>query len=810
MTAKSLDGKWSMNGKEYPVPSLFVLRKDYEEFFSVLCAEKAAASVCVCESEAFTLEKRFSVSEQELEETYAVLHFDRLDTLCNVYVNSKHVAFCKNCHRSYDFHIREYLKEGVNTVSVSFLSLRKYIAGKQSETPLPPNSNGIKNHPHVRKPGSHFGWDFAPSLCAQGITGKSEIRFYSHGIIKNFDVRQKLVSKEGTINVEAVLSKKSSVIFSLKYPDGTTKKKAADENGKASFTVENPQLWYCSGMGEQPLYTVTASVVGEDGTSLDSRQKRIGFRTIELDRKKDKFGNNFQFFVNGEPVFAKGANYVPIHMIYTGVSHDELYSLLHKCREANMNMLRVWGGGFYESDEFYDICDELGILLWQDCAFACCAYPFMDTSFMAEVTQEIRENVTRLRHHASLCLWCGNNEIESMSLAWINRRDIIRATGEFFYKTLPELINCYDGETPYHECSPASGEYMKDPSGDKSGDSHIWNTWHGFRLKDYYSKRFSRFCSEVGMQSYPCSPVTANQYCILGDERLDFYLSKHLTLGKSEDERRYLTQILQLEYMKEGAEHFRRNGDRCHGFLYWQLNDCWQSCSWAGVDVKGQKKAVMFATKHFYENIHVSCAESKGEANVFVTNETREPVSGRLELFFESTDSKRSGFAERRVCVRAFSSESVMRVSLDAAEKKRIVLVMRLYDGNGILLSEDRRIFCENNELALCEPNLSVETMLKAGRVFITVTAEKYARYVELSCAAEGGDFSDNYFDLCAGESKTVELYNPCAGLSDFLSVRSLYDLLKDRDVKRDKARHLAVSLKPQVIANTVARIVGD
>ena len=810
MTVNPLDGKWSMNGKDYPVPSLFVLRKDYEKYFPSLCAEKAAASVCVCDSEAFTLEKKFCVSKSELEEVYAILHFDRLDTLCNVYVNSNHVAFCKNCHRSYDFPVKEYLNEGLNTISVSFLSLRKYIAGKQSVTPLPYNAMGIKNHPHVRKPASHFGWDFAPPLCAQGITGKTELRFYSHSVIKNFDVRQRIEGGKGIVEVSATLSKKSSVNFSLTYPDGTTRKQSADENGKAVFTVENPELWFCSKMGKQPLYTASASVVAEDGTSLDRKEKRVGFRSICLDRKKDRFGKNFQFFINGEPIFAKGANFVPIHMIYTGVTHDELYALLYKCKEANMNMVRVWGGGFYESDDFYDICDELGLLVWQDCAFACCAYPFMDTSFMAEVTSEIRENVLRLRHHPSLCLWCGNNEIESISLAWANRRSFIRSTGEFFYKTLPELINRYDGETPYHECSPGSGEYMKDPSGDSSGDSHIWNTWHGFRLKDYYSKRFSRFCSEVGMESYPCSPVTANQYCALGDERLDFYLTRHFTLGKNEQERRYLTQLLQLEYMKEGAEHFRRNGERCHGFLFWQLNDCWQSCSWSGVDVKGQKKALMFAAKSFFENIHVSCAEAKGEANVFVTNETRSKVSGRLQLFFESTDSRRSGFAERRVSIGAFSSDCVMKIALGTSEKKSSVLVMRLFDESGALLSENRRIFCENNELALLDPVLSLETHLKAGRVYVTVTAEKYARYVELSCSAQGGDFSDNYFDLCAGESKTVELYNPCAGLSDFLSVRSLYDVLKNRNAKKDRARHAAVALKPEVIANTVARIIGD
>lgn len=804
-----LDGIWKIENREASVPSLFVTKKVFNEYFPSLCAEKAAVTY-VTENDFFSLQKSFNVTKEDLLEENVILHFDRLDTLCNVFVNSKRVGFFKNCHRSYDIDVKNCLVEGKNVVKVDFLSLRDYIDEKEKELSLPFNSMGIPHHPHIRKPASHFGWDFTAPLCAQGISGHCEVQIYSHPVIEKFDVNQRKNGESWKISASVKTDKRCSVIFSLTHPDGRTEKIHADENMEAVFEIEDAKLWFCNTMGEQPLYTVSASVISDEGISIQKTEKRVGLRTIYLDRKKDKHGESFCFFVNGEPIFAKGANQVPFHMIYTNVTREFIYDRLKKCKDANMNMLRVWGGGFYESDDFYNICDELGLLVWQDCSFACCAYPFMDNDFLYEVKEEIAENVSRIRHHASLCLWCGNNEIESISLAWVNRRSFIKTTGEFFYKTLPSLIERYDGETPYHQCSPGSGIYMKDPSGDSSGDSHIWNTWHGFRLKEYYKKRFSRFCSETGMQSYPCFPLTANQYCELGEERLDFYLAKHFTLGRNESDRRYLTQLLQLEYMKEAAEHFRRNPDRCHGLLFWQLNDCWQSASWSAIDVKGNKKAVMFAARKFYENLHISTVKEKNEIEVFVTNENRTAFEGTVSVCFESTAGGVHGKAEKRVFLRAFSSESVMKISLDKIKKNETVFIARLGGKDGKSAGESRLLLCENNELELFNPRLGIETVLRAGRVYLTVTAEKYARYVELSCEKETGNFEDNFFDLSAGESKTVEIFNPCAGLSEMLSVRSLYDVMSGRNEKNDKKRIRAVIRKPMVAANIVARIIAD
>lgn len=808
MKTISLDGKWSSDGREFNVPSLFVSKERFEKNFSSLCAERAALAY-VCEGGGFSLEKKVVLSEKDLLEENIVLHFDRLDTLCCVFVNEKKVGSFKNCHRSYDIDIKSCLSSGSNTIKVRFFPIEEYLSERQKAFPLPPNANGIPHHPHLRKPAVHFGWDFAPQLCAQGISGHSEIRLYSHPVLERLDVSTAKEGKKRIVCASVRPKEDCSVIFSLTHPDGRTEKLSAEDGYCVSFAVEDPKLWYCNGMGDQPLYTVSAAVIGEDGTTLHLLKKRVGFRTVYLDRKKDKYGTAFQFFVNGEPIFAKGANQVPFHMLYTNISREELFDRLKKCRDANMNMLRVWGGGFYESEDFYDICDELGLLVWQDCAFACSAYPFSDRGFMFEVKEEIAENVSRIKHHASLCLWCGNNEIESMSLAWLNRRSLIKETGNFFYKTLPKLIGQYDDRTPYHQCSPGSGTYMKDPSGDSSGDSHIWNVWHGFRLSDYYQKRTSRFCSETGMQSYPCFPLSVNQYCDLGEERLDFYLSKHFTLGRDENERRYLTQLLQLEYMKAAAEHFRRQRERCYGFLFWQLNDCWQSASWSAMDVKGNKKALMFGAKYFFEGIHISTVKSKDSLEVFVCNDGREPFEGEVHVTFESTSGTSGARAQKRVFVRAFSCESVMKVSLSEINRNESVFIAGLFS-DGKKLSESRVILCENNELNLFDPGLTIETSVRAGRVYLTVTAEKYARYVELSCDGETSGFEDNYFDLSAFQSRTVEIYEPCAGISEMLSVRSLYDVMAAKDSRRDKKRYFEILRKPAVAASAFARIIAD
>ena len=804
----SLNNEWTFKifEKEYitdlPSLNLSELSKNgvykIEDFTDENIIDKIDRAGC-------TYVKSFAVTESQLKNEKVVLCFERLDTLASVYLNNKLVAETDNIHLSYRFDVKEYLIPGNNTLKVRFSSLKAKIKEKQDTLKLPYNAMGVTGHPHIRKAACHFGWDFTTPLLMQGIGGSCELLAYSHAVIDDLSVRQKTEVDFSAVEVKVQASQACNVKIELIAPDGSVTEKSAESGEQVTFEISNPDLWWCNGLGKQPLYTVTAKVTDENGNVLCEKKKKIGLRSIELNRDTDEYGTNFAFVLNGKTIFAKGANFIPNGILYCENTRDDLFKLLSLAKEANMNMLRVWGGGFYESDDFYDICDELGILVWQDCAFACCAYPFMQQDFLDSVKEEIRQNVLRIKHHASLALWCGNNEIESISMAWLNRTDFIKSTGEFFYETLPALINEFDGDTPYHACSPSSGVYMKKMNSDDFGDVHIWNTWHGFQPKEYFLKRLPRFASEYGMQSYPTKTVKANQFCDLGDERLNYYLAKHYTVPNDPQAFRYLTQIMQNDYMKAAAEQFRQNQYRCHGCLFWQLNDCFNSISWAAVDVKNKKKAVMYGAKHFYENIHVSCRREQKQIKILVTNDGGEAFKGKLCYSVCKTNSPQTGENCDEVSVDAFSQKQIFFFDECEINKHTDVLVMKLYNEKGNLVSENREIFAENNELRLEDPKLAFETVLKAGRVFVTVTSDSYARYVEIDCG-ENSEASENFFDLSAGESKTLEIFSPSADLDTSLSVRSLYDVLKGRSKAKDRMTYYSLALKPMSVINRVSR----
>ncbi|MBQ8027894.1 MAG: hypothetical protein IJ262_00645 [Clostridia bacterium] len=743
---------------------------------------------------AWKYSKTFSVSKAQLKEKFCFLVFERLDTLATVTLNGETVLRADNIHKSYKLDVKALLKEGENLLCVTFDAIRDYIKEKQKKNKLPFNANGILGHPHIRKCGYQFGWDFAPEFAMQGISGNCEIQFVSQALIENLFVFQKISDGKAEITARCDLfnSEKEEVVFSLSDNEGKTLSTSAD----GSFVVENPRLWWCNGLGEQPLYKVTATLL-KNGKVIDTKEKRIGLRTITLDTKN----NNFQFIINGVPIFSKGANYVPMDSFYTRITKEKVFNLLSMCKEANMNMIRVWGGGFYESDDFYDLCDELGLLIWQDFAFACYAFPFMEEEFLKNVQEEICQNVPRIMHHACLAIWCGNNEIESHSMGWLQRKDCIDSTGEFFYKTLPSLLRKFDSVTPYHACSPGSEDYMKLINSDKVGDTHIWNVWHGYQSKNYFRKRFTKFCSEFGMQSYPTKETFPHQKCDLGEERLEYYLSKHFTLPKTADEKRYLTQLLQLEAMKEATEHFRRNMDRCHGALYWQLNDCWDVVSWAAVDFYHRKKALMYETKKFDEPIHVSAVKKRGLAEIWISNDLKESFFGRLTVSFAPTDEAERTALEREISL--FGNRSEKIVSLKIPCKRKTLLVLRLFDSTGRLISENRFAAADNNRLLLSDPALTVETVVKNGKAHAIVSADKYARYVELE-SENGKEFSENFFDLSAKESKTVEILD--ADLSDKISATSLYDCMKHKNEFEDLCCLLKRALMPMAIANRVSR----
>ena len=498
----------------------------------------------------------------------------------------------------------------------------------------------------------------------------------------------------------------------------------------------------------------------------------------ELDRSPDEYGETFRFILNGVPLFIKGANFIPGDSLPTRFTRDKIEYLLDTALYSNMNMLRVWGGGYYESDEFYELCDKKGILVWQDFMFACQAYPFFDEAFLANVKTEIEYNIKRLRHHASLAIWCGNNEIEAMAMAWLNFPKYIKWTETFFYNILPEEVRKYDEDTPFIPGSPCGTGHMKETDGDNFGDTHLWAVWHGLQNMKYYRKRMTRFCSEFGFESLPDiktirtfaekddydihSPVfLAHQKCSSGNDKMLYYIASRFRLPEKFEDLIYLSQVTQLECISDATEHWRRNKGRCNGSIYWQFNDCWGVCSWASMDYYGNYKALQYRAKQFFAPVSVSIEDNDGKVKLYILND--KPKKQSLTLKCKIFDFEKGILQEKSRDFEVDALENVECFTLFEKQLKkhfdltRIGVKAELYK-NGKLINEKTYLFRPEKELQLKKPEMSLKTEVIGDEIAITVKSDRFARLVRVESSLSTLPLSDNYFDLLPGESKTVTM----------------------------------------------------
>lgn len=445
--------------------------------------------------ESWAYERTFSLTADDLKVSKILLSCDALDTLCEVFINGKSAGRGENAFVRYEFPVKELLNEGENTVKIVFEPPVEYITRLQKEKPLPHNNNGTDGAAYIRKPACHFGWDWGPSITLSGITDNISLLCFDERL-EDIDIRQKHENGRVALFIKPVVDGGTAAKGKVVCPDGT---EIAFE-GESEILIENPELWWTrelSGKDKQPLYTVTASVGDSEIT------KKIGLRTIRLDRSEDQYGGNFCFYLNEKPVFAKGANWILPDSLMGRCTTDVIDYYLDSAVKANFNMIRIWGGAYYASDYFYEQCDELGLLLWQDFCFACLMYPFYEDDFRENVMKEVEYNVKRIKSHPSLALWGGNNEIETMFSYMPASLKIVQWYKTFFYEILKKRVNELDGDTPYIETSPIGKAFRKGVTGDEYGDTHMWAVWHGQKPLNYYRKRPTRFCSEFGLESLP-------------------------------------------------------------------------------------------------------------------------------------------------------------------------------------------------------------------------------------------------------------------------------------------------------------------
>jgi beta-mannosidase len=757
---------------------------------------------------------RFEVAESWLAEEEVELVADGLDTIATVVLNGRELGRTDNMFAGHRWPARACLHAGSNELTIRFTSAMAHIRATRPAHQPREFNDPVGRSQVMRKQACQFGWDWGPRFVTAGIWRDLRIEAWSGNRLDGVQVRQShLADGRVLLHLKPALARRERGVWCrwrLSLNAITVIEGAGDE-----IPVAHPQLWWPNGQGAQPLYLLEVEAGRADGTMIGRWVRRIGLRTITLERKPDAAGETFHFAVNGRPVFAKGANWIPAHGFVTALKRADYARDLRAAAAAHMNMIRVWGGGVYESEDFYDLCDELGLLVWQDFMFACSLYPG-DAAFARSVRAEAEQQVARLRHRACLALWCGNNEIFSLNADLLRAPARRRAYDRIFHRVLPAAVAKCDGVTPYWPSSPWRGDDDTSlAAGEKRGDTHYWDVWHARHpVKDYERWRL-RFVSEFGMQSYS-SPATNATFCppgrdnVFGPEMenhqknragnqiiLD-YVSRRYRFPKSQDALIYLSQLNQAHCMQTGVEHYRRLMPHCMGALFWQLNDCWPVASWSSIEFTGRWKALHHAARRFFAPAIVT-AQLPGdettiignyrrstvtEAHLYTVYDAPAPAAGELRWALLHLDGRTLQRGRKRVRLRPRESVRQKTLALGrllgAHGRDRVVLRIALWLG-GRAVSEDTVFFAPPRFLEL--PHGTVKIGLRpagAHRAEVTFTAPVFLHRFAFEFAGIEHQAEDNFFELYPGEPRTigVELRraHSAARLRAALSCRSLAD----------------------------------
>ena len=734
----------------------------------------------------YVFTRTFDVDEELLAQQHIVLVCEGLDTLAEISINGTFLAKTDNMHRTWKFQAKKLLHPGKNEIQIVFRSVLRFIEDYPYEAHKKINyipCGSMKGNQLLRKAHSMFGWDWGPQTIDAGIFRDIYLQGYSHARIEDIRIHQqhaKNVSVQTSITLsESVPGQKLCVELS---EDGADKplqtklcKTNADGVAAVDFVIENPKLWWPNDYGDQPLYIVRTTLLDEDGTSLESITRRIGLRTLTISQEKDEWGNEFAFCVNGVKIFTRGGNYIPDDCLYTRITEKKLDYILESCRRAHFNCVRVWGGGYYPSDAFYDLCDEKGLIVWQDLMYACNVYDVTD-AFAENCRQETYDNVRRLRHHASLGLWCGNNEIES---AWDHWGDFQKETPylradyiRLFEEVLPKAVQEADGETFYWHSSPSSGGCFDNPDDANRGDTHYWDVWHGQKPFTDYRKYFFRFCSEFGFQSFPCAK-TVNSFALEDDRnifsrvmeshqkndaangKMLYYLSENLRYPKDLTHLLYASQVLQGMAIKYGVDHWRRNRGRCMGTLYWQINDDWPAPSWSSIDYFGRWKALHYMAQKFYAPHAVSMTLEDHRCHVYFSNESFETTEYSLTLSIRDLSGNVLETYETKGNSPAFSAIETAVVDICSWEDQKDDVFLE-----AVIHTKDQKVLKDVETLVpykylnLKNPVISTEAEETNDAFILHISSDCFAPFVAFDFDDADVIFSDNFFHLT---DKTVQ-----------------------------------------------------
>jgi beta-mannosidase len=760
----------------------------------------------------WTYTRHFSVDAAFLAHERVLLHCAGLDTLAEITINRQPVGKTDNMFRTWEFDIKPLLLSGDNEIVVHFTAPVP-VGLKRLEEHVLPNWNGLKGGNWLRKEQCNYGWDWGPSLVTCGIWRDIRLIGFNTARLMDMHIRQDhstpgQVTLNYQVQVERLGSAPLRAAVSVKRDGNEVSQVEVPVNSDtaaAAITIHQPELWWPNGLGEQPLYEVSISLQNASGQSLDTLHKRIGLRTLVLDRKPDEWGESFQFVVNGVPFFAKGANWIPADTFAPRVDQEWYARLLKDAAAVHMNMLRVWGGGIYEQDIFYDLCDELGLCIWQDFMFACAAYPSFDSPFMETVKVEIEENVRRLRHHPCMALWCGNNELEQGLIAdeWTERTMSWQDYARLFDQLIPPIVARLDPDGSYWPCSPHSplGNRM-DFNNPKWGDAHIWDVWHGLKPFEFYRTCYHRFNSEFGFQSFP-EPRTVYSYTEphersitsyimewhqrsgTGNRIIIQYLLEWFRMATSFEDTLWLSQILQGMAMRYAVEHWRRSMPRGMGTLYWQINDCWQVASWSSLDYFGRWKALHFMAREFFAPVIVSGIEDAAttSAQIYVTSDARQDQKGVIVWHLTTANGEVVEKGRISADISAQRSQMITTLNFKQAFEQhgpRDLLLWLDLQMDGCTVSRSLVLWARPKHLGLIDPAIKTQiTTVNEFTYQVSLAAQHPALWAWLQLDMDAR-YSENFVHLRPGDPQTITVQTSQAitpaEFAQALRVCSLYD----------------------------------
>lgn len=758
------------------------------------------------ENEDWDYQTSFIISSKEFENQNMDLVFQGLDTFSEIYLNGKMLKKTDNMFRKWEIPVKQNLKIGDNLLQIKFKSsvnVGKELAKKVPFTmPESPRS-------FVRKAQYQFGWDWGPRLVTAGIWKDVKLNFWNNAKLENVKIEQKKLTKQkAELNIQteifAQIEGKYSLLINKKKENVQLKK--GKNTVQVPFTIDNPKLWQPNGWGDPNLYEIKISLQ-KDAKIIDNKTERIGLRTIELIQEKDAKGKSFYFKVNGNPMYAKGTNWIPSDSFTPRITKEKYQKLIKDSKEANMNMIRVWGGGIYEDDEFYKACDENGILVWQDFMFAGSFYP-SDEEFLNNVKEEVKDQVNRLQNHASIALWCGNNEIDEAIVNWgyqkqfrYSKEDSLQVWKDYkklFHEVIPNALNevAVKDKSIYWPSSPSIGWGHKESL--TEGDSHYWGVWWGEFPFEIYNEKVGRFMSEYGFQGMPSleavksmfsektvlslenPTIKAHEKNARGFHIIDEYMKRDYIVPTDFVKYNYVSQLLQARGMQIAIEAHRRAKPYNMGTLYWQLNDCWPVISWSSIDYLGNWKALHYQAKRSFENQVILMSEEKIEQdeilNFYVINDNLEKVEDLYLDFnimkFNGEKKGSGGLAESStiqpngILKFSFSLEEIIGDS----NKDEIFLDITVRDKNEKIFAKSNYFFAKPKDLKLSKPAIKIK---KISTTEIEISTDVLAKDIYLI-----GDthFSDNFFDLLPQTSRRIKLSKPL----EKVKVMSLWDTMNE------------------------------